>query len=462
MNLAALLATVACAAVVIVLWQRDGRMNGSGSPVLWIPLIWMFLAGSRWVSAWLGVSPTLGTVQSYAEGSPLDRTVFAALMTAAAFVLWRRRLQWAAIFSANRWLTVYLIYCAVSALWADDASLSFKRWLKDMGGPLMALVILTDRHPAQALRIVLTRLALLWLPLSALFIRYFPDWGRVFHVDGMPMYTGVGQQKNDLGLICLETGLLVAWMWLFPASKSSSRASLAGPDHGPPEVQVLRDRWVLLVLGGLTLWLLHLSNSRTALGCLILGILTLSALRSPKLAAKPLRIVGGLILLATVTWLLDASLDLRSTTLSLMGRDSSLTNRTSLWKLLGSISTNPWWGEGYMSFWSGWRMQTVWNALGRGINQAHSGYLEQFLNLGWVGVAFILVLAWVSIQQALKSLPQATSWSAWRMTIVGVILLYNYTEAAFYGINTLWVLFLISLIQVQPAWVRGLRRVSAS
>ena len=460
MNMAAALACLACAATIIVLWRRDARRHGSGSWALWIPLIWMFLAGSRWVSAWLGISPSLGTVQDYAEGSPLDRMVFAALMAAAAWVIWRRRLDWGALLFANRWLALYMAFCATSALWADDPSLSFKRWFKDLGAPLMALVILTDRHPARALRTVLTRLALLWLPLSALFIRYFPQWGRVFHVDGLPMYTGVGQQKNDLGLICLETGLLVAWLVCCPPPSPQPAALLQGPGEiGKARKVALalprsQDRVMLLVVGGLSLWLLSLSNSRTALGCLILGAITLAILRHPAIIAKPHRVIPSLGVMLVLLLALDASLDLKSTALSMMGRDASLTNRTSLWKVLGSISTDPWWGEGYMSFWSGWRMQTVWNALGRGINQAHSGYLEQFLNLGWVGVGFISLLGWVAVRRGVSSLSTDPSWSAWRLSVVGVILLYNYTEAAFYGVNTLWALFLISLIEVRPAWVR--------
>ena len=450
MNGPALLASLACGLVVLVLWRRDQRLHGAGSPALWIPLIWMFLAGSRWLSAWLGMSPTLGTVQSYAEGSPLDRATFAWLMAAAVWVLWRRGVQWGQVVHANRLLTLYLVYCAASSLWADDPSLSFKRWFKDLGAPLMALVILTDPHPAQALRTLLTRLALAWLPLSALFNRYFPEWGRVFHVDGAPMYTGVGQQKNDLGLICLETGLLVAWLWLSPPPERASGAKLQPTGSS----QTPRD-WVLLgSLGALSVVLLNMSNSRTALGCLLLGVLLLVLLRLPVITSQPQRIVPSLAVGGALLLLADASIDLKSSALEMMGRDASLTNRTSLWKVLGAISTDPWWGEGYMSFWSGWRMQTVWNALGRGINQAHSGYLEQFLNLGWVGVAFITALAWSALRQGVAMLATEPSWAAWRLSIVGVILLYNYTEAAFYGVNTLWALFLMSLIHLDPAWVR--------
>ena len=42
-------------------------------PISWVPLVWMFLAGSRWVSSWLNLSGPLDSVDDYTEGSPVDR-----------------------------------------------------------------------------------------------------------------------------------------------------------------------------------------------------------------------------------------------------------------------------------------------------------------------------------------------------------------------------------------------------
>ena len=53
-----------------------------------------------------------------------------------------------------------------------------KRWIKDLGNPIMALVILTERRPYEALGITLRRLSFLLLPLSVVFVRYFPELGR--------------------------------------------------------------------------------------------------------------------------------------------------------------------------------------------------------------------------------------------------------------------------------------------
>jgi O-antigen ligase len=102
-----------------------------------------------------------------------------------------------------------------------------------------------------------------------------------------------------------------------------------------------------------------------------------------------------------------------------------------------------------MSFWSGERMQNIWNALGSGINQAHNGYLEQYLNLGYVGVGFIIVIMLAAVLNIRKHLAVSPSAGILRLCLVVIAALYNYTEASFYGISNMWVLFLAGTIDVQ-------------
>ena len=48
----------------------------------------------------------------------------------------------------------------------------------------MVLVILTEKRPYEAVGVILRRLAFLLLPLSVLFIRYYPDLGREYILRG--------------------------------------------------------------------------------------------------------------------------------------------------------------------------------------------------------------------------------------------------------------------------------------
>src|SRR5262249_50894558 len=125
--------------------------------------------------------------------------------------LYKRNLDWNRLLYENKWLFLYFIYCLTSILWAGEPYVLFKRWIKDLGNPIMALVILTEPDPYQAVGLILKRLAFLMLPLSLLVVRYFPSIGRGYGADGTPIYTGIGHQKNDLGLLCLITGMYFCW-----------------------------------------------------------------------------------------------------------------------------------------------------------------------------------------------------------------------------------------------------------
>ena len=58
-----------------------------------------------------------------------------------------------------------------------------------------------------------------------------------------------------------------------------------------------------------------------------------------------------------------------------------------------TIPTNRLVGTGYESFWLGDRLQKMWQAdPGLQLNEAHNGYVEIFLTLGWIGLVFFGVL----------------------------------------------------------------------
>lgn len=409
---------------------RDVRQR-DGEPVSWVPLIWMFIAGSRWVSSWFNLGSPV-TVDDYSEGSPIDRLVFASLIAWGGVVLLRRRIRWLELVAANPWLSFYFLFTLGSITWTDEPFLLAKRWLKDLGNPIMALVMLTEpRRPYEAVGITLRRLAILLLPLSVLFIRYFPDLGRSYRPDGSPMYTGVGHQKNDLGLMCLITGVYFFWKIL--------QRRTGG------EVAERADGWDLALLGML-IYLLRVSNSQTALACLVVAVLCLLLARLPGLSARASRVVPVLVCGVIGFAALEFTLGIADTILALLGRDSSLTNRTDLWAVVRSMETNAVVGAGFMSFWSGPRMSAIWAQIGNGVVQAHNGYLEQYLNLGYAGVFIIVALMASSIVTTWKKLEVETSAGLLRLCLLVAAALYNYTEAAFYGVNNMWVMLLVACI----------------
>src|SRR5215468_7928405 len=124
------IATIGCITFIAYLFWTDLRRPDSPSKALWVPLAWMFLAGSRWVSSWLNVAPSLQSANDYAEGSPLDRAVFFALIAAGIVILARRKIDWQRLLLNNMWIVLYLLYCLASMTWSDEPTVLMKRWVK--------------------------------------------------------------------------------------------------------------------------------------------------------------------------------------------------------------------------------------------------------------------------------------------------------------------------------------------
>jgi O-antigen ligase len=419
------------AAIAFLFWSDPGR--ASDERISWVPFVWMFIAGTRFVSSWLDLRTPVG-MDTASEGSPIDRLFFLAMIVCGAIVLSRRDVDWRRLFTRNKLLTAYLLYCLCSILWTDDPYVLGKRWIKELANPIVALVLLTERRPFDALATTIKRLSFICLPVSVLFIKYYPQLGRTYAQDGTPSYTGIGEQKNALGLICLCAIVGYAWTQLF-------RRRTDQPAH------LAFHAIFLLMLA----WLVNMANSQTALLCAAVAVAFLLLSTRPFARARPTRLIGA-VLAATALYLIaDATIGVKSHIFAMLGRDESLTNRTTIWGVVSSINTNPLVGVGFMSFWMGDRLTVISRAIGANLNQAHNGYLEQYLNLGYLGVAFILAIAITALLDARKQLASDYASACIRFSLILVALLYNYTEASFYGVNNMWLLFLVAAIDVPPA-----------
>jgi exopolysaccharide production protein ExoQ len=440
-----LVASVLCAALILYLVRGLDRQGTSKA--LWIPVIYLLIAGSRPVSAWLGMAPSNASWSDYAEGSPLDRMVFLMLIVAGSVVLARRKLAWGRLLADNKWIVVYFVFCLISAAWSDVPFVLAKRWIKDLGNPIMALVILTDPRAYDAIGVALRRVAVLLIPISVLFVRWIPALGRQFHVDGTMMHVGVGSQKNDLGLLCLVVGIFLFWE-LLRRRQGRGDTSLS--------------RLKIALVAAMTGWLLYMSDSQTSVVCLFVGIVVMYLFSRKGVARHPYGFltIGAVMVLSA--WALEETLQIRAMVFEALGRNPTLTNRTEIWEAVLSLAVNPWVGAGFMTFWTGSRLDELWGLIGAPINQAHNGYIEQYLNLGYIGVAFILIIVLNAFRSIARHFQTDRIAAALRLCLLVVALLYNYTEASFYGTNLMWVLLLVTCIDVsglrvvaQPARPRG-------
>jgi O-antigen ligase len=135
--------------------------------------------------------------------------------------------------------------------------------------------------------------------------------------------------------------------------------------------------------------------------------------------------------------------------LDTLGRDATLTDRTGVWTLLLSLPRNTLVGTGFESFWLGARLEKIWSVYSWRPNQAHNGYLEIFLNLGWTGVALLAVVIMTGYRTAVAAWQRNLPTGSLGLSYVVVVLVYNFTEAAFFRMMTpAWIFFLVAISRV--------------
>jgi hypothetical protein len=184
-------------------------------PAFWVPFLWLFLASSRGLSDWLGVQAGRGSAQAFADGSPLDRALLFVLhgggparAACAAPALGRPR----GGEQAARALRAVLRRRARCGL--DEPLLAQRRLLKDAGHGVMALALLSDPRPLQAIATLLRAPGAHAAAAVRALHRRLPELGTARSPGGVLMYTGVTHQKNELGRLCLVLGIGALWALL--------------------------------------------------------------------------------------------------------------------------------------------------------------------------------------------------------------------------------------------------------
>ena len=174
------LALLICSTGIAGLFYLDRDKSVRNSTALWLPVIWLSIAGSRPVSAWFG--PGGGSdvgLASTLDGSPMDAAIYGMLVALGVIVLLRRdrKKRTSTFLAANGLIIVYFLYCLISVAWSPFHGPAFKRWIKAIGDLVMILIVVTDGQPLAALRRLYSRVGFVLFPFSIFLIRY-TDLGR--------------------------------------------------------------------------------------------------------------------------------------------------------------------------------------------------------------------------------------------------------------------------------------------
>jgi exopolysaccharide production protein ExoQ len=429
------LAFLICAIGVAGLFFLDHDKSVRSSMGLWLSVIWLSINGSRPISVWLGVAgPSSGdALAATLEGSPLDAAIFELLIFAGIIVLFLRRRKTSALLKASGPVLIYYLYCLASTAWSPFPGPSFKRWIKCVGDLVMVLIVVTDAHPTTALRKLYSRVGFILLPLSIVLIK-FTNLGVSYDEDG-PHFTGVTLNKNLLGMTLYVISIGVVW---------NIRALLLDR-HAPSRTRRLIAQSTLLIFG---IVLLKWAHSATSTFCFTLGSGLLLASGLPIIRKRPGRLHAlcfGILLLGAVAMLSGGG-----SVTSAMGRSSDFSGRTEIWAAAIASADSPLFGTGFESFWNKNSRKVVsilWNYSGiQNLNSAHDGYLQIYLDLGWIGVCLLSIILIVGYLRAIKAFRRDRELGSLFLACIVTAAFYNITEAGFRIMAPSWFSFLLAVV----------------
>jgi exopolysaccharide production protein ExoQ len=429
------LASLICACGVAGLFYLNRDNTVRTSKALWLPVLWIWIVGSRSVSAWLGITPTGANAQL--DGSPVDAVVFGVMLAAAIVILISRGKRARALITSSWPILIYFLYCLISVAWSYHADISFKRWIKAIGDLAMVLVIATDGQPVAALRRLISRIGLLLLPASILLIKYYGYLGRGYGPGGEPMNTGVTTNKNSLGLIVFIVLLGALW---------NVRALLRDKED-PNRARHLLAQVTLLTFG---IVLLQMAHCATAVACFVLGGGLMLLTTRPSIRNRPGRI-RAICLVTVLAGGLAIFVGGGSVLSNALGRGEGLSGRTAIWAAVIGAAGNPVIGTGFESFWISPNVQKValglsgwWNP--EGLNEAHNGYIEVYLNLGWIGVFLIALILFSGYRRTIKAFQFDPEFASLMLAYVATATFYSMTEAGFRMMTLSWIFLLLPVV----------------
>ena len=108
-------------------------------------------------------------------------------------------------------------------------------------------------------------------------------------------------------------------------------------------------------------------------------------------------------------------------------------------------------GTGFESFWISPNVQKVSRGLigwwaPEGLNEAHNGYIEIYLNLGWIGLCFIALILITGYRRAVKAFGRDPESAGLMLAYIVTATFYSLTEAGFRFLAPMWLFLLLAVI----------------
>jgi len=320
-------------------------------------------------------------------------------------------------------LFAYLAFAGASILWSFIPSVSLTRFAQQ--AMIVACIILPALLAAP--RSDILRGLFLWCFAPAAILNVaFVLGNSPSVVAALKGHPGYFLGKNYLGEFAAIPFLMALHEMLYPG----------------------RRRVYGLLILAIAAWLLFWANSKTALGLALLVPLVAGL---TLLVRKLTRLSPAVILLSVPLCFLVLSsvsnFGLERLSYMIYG-DSSLTGRTVIWDFANTeIARRPLLGWGYQSFWlAGPNAPSLTDGHGwvTTMPDGHSGYVDTKLELGYVGLAFLISFILTTLHGVGRMADRAPARAWLVLSLALYVIVYNFLESLWMrGFEFLWVMFLI-------------------
>jgi O-antigen ligase len=378
---------------------------------------------------------------------PLFRVIWAFIYLVVGIYALLHARRFASIFMDNKPILFLVLLAALSTLWSLDPQYTLRHSVTllatTMTGAYFAMRY-TPRQQARLVLIVLSLAILLSIVGELVAPNLLPPSVAVGPDPDDGAWHGIYAHKNIFGRIIALA--LIAYFSLYP--------------------RLQQRLWKNLLLLAFTGILLVKSHSASAV--IVVFITIVSVRTSYLLRWTPKRIFYASTALGTsaLTGLYLVATNLSAVT-ALVGKDATLTGRTTLWKLLlEQISMRPFLGFGFESFWVSEIAERIKGESFQALH-AHNGYLDLLLSLGLAGLVLFLAAYAGTLRRVLvhfRKQPEAPSVDTlWPLSMLIFLFLCQLSESIFATWNPLfWMLFVTvscSSRQLEP--VHSVQRASS-
>ncbi|MEH2023972.1 O-antigen ligase family protein [Nostoc sp.] len=324
-----------------------------------------------------------------------------------------------------------------SLLWSEDLSSSLT-YLRGLIRIYFLAIYLAMRYSLrEQMRLIAWALGVA-ASLSILFSAFVPGY---IHESPelLGMWSGIYGHKNELGY-------MMAW--------SAGVFLHLG-------LSVHRYRWLMWTLCGISICLIILSRSTTSLTILLTMILLLPFYRSLKKTNYKLQVI---MITSTLMLLMISSILLLNnaeTVVGTSGKDLTFNGRSDLWELvISKILERPWLGYGFSGFWTS-NAASKLRATYDWASNAHNGFLEILLELGFLGfltfaAGFVrfFVMALTRIISVAKK-PE----DYWPMQMLLIIVIVNFSEARLLTPSWNWLMYVTTSLSLTVEYQRNHKNI---